>query len=81
MSGSVTDASAAPRRSPWYLEVADALAVGERNRRITPARTSEFIAMTPSGQSWSTSRRQASLGAPVLDLARSQKLSAYAPAI
>ena len=25
-------------RSPWYLEVADALAVGERNRRITPAR-------------------------------------------
>jgi hypothetical protein len=60
MSGSVTDASAAPRRSPWYLEVADALAVGERNRRITPARTSEFIAMTTSCQSWSTSRRRSS---------------------
>ena len=51
MSGSVTDASAALAAPPWYLEVADALAVGERNRRITPARTSEFIALTPSCQS------------------------------
>jgi hypothetical protein len=63
MSGSVTDASAALAAPQWYLEVTDALAVGERNRRITPARTSDFIAMTRGCQSWSTSRRRSS-GAP-----------------
>ena len=30
---------------PWHLELANALAVGERYRRITPARTNEFIAL------------------------------------
>jgi hypothetical protein len=28
--------------SLWHLELADALAVGERNERITPGRTSEL---------------------------------------
>jgi len=30
--------------SLWHLELANALSLGERNKRITPARTSEFIA-------------------------------------
>ena len=35
--------------SLWHLELANALAVAERNRRITPARTSEFIAFSKAG--------------------------------
>ena len=31
--------------SLWHLELVNALALGERNRRVTPARTSEFIAL------------------------------------
>ncbi len=31
--------------SLWHLELANALAMGERKRRITPARASEFIAL------------------------------------
>jgi hypothetical protein len=29
----------------WHLELANALAIGERNKRIMPARSSEFIAL------------------------------------
>ena len=31
--------------SLWHLELANALALGERKKRITPARTAEFIAL------------------------------------
>jgi hypothetical protein len=29
----------------WHLELANALAIGERHKRIMPARSSEFIAL------------------------------------
>lgn len=61
----------------WHLEIANVLALSERRRRITPARSAEFIALletlvivvdeeTPSG----------ALGR-VLDLAREERLTAY----
>jgi predicted nucleic acid-binding protein len=63
--------------SLWHLELANALAVAERNRRITPARTSEFIALIgglPIVVDEQTPSRALSA---VLDLARNEKLSAY----
>ncbi|MBV8934347.1 MAG: type II toxin-antitoxin system VapC family toxin [Alphaproteobacteria bacterium] len=63
--------------SLWHLEIANALAVGERNGRITPARTSEFIDLIgglPIAVDEQTPRL--ALGT-VLDLARSEQLSAY----
>src|SRR4029077_18552798 len=61
----------------WHLELADVLSSSERKRRITPARTSEFIALItglPIAIDEETSNR--ALGA-VLELARSQRISAY----
>lgn len=63
--------------SLWHLEVANALALGERKRRITPARTSEFIALIsglPIVIDEQTPNRALST---VLGLARSERLSAY----
>lgn len=61
----------------WHLEVANALVVGERNRRITPARTSEFIALI-GGLPIVVDEQTPSLALrTVLDLARSERLSAY----
>jgi predicted nucleic acid-binding protein len=63
--------------SLWHLELANALALGERNRRITPARTSEFIALIvglPIVVDEQTPNRALSA---VLELARSERLSAY----
>jgi predicted nucleic acid-binding protein len=63
--------------SLWHLELANALALGERNRRITPARTSEFIALIvglPIVVDEQTPNRAL---CAVLELARSERLSAY----
>ena len=63
--------------SLWHLELANALALGERNRRITPARTSEFVALIvglPIVVDEQTPNRALSA---VLELARSERLSAY----
>ncbi len=63
--------------SLWHLELANALASSERKRRITPARASEFIALIgglPIEVDEETPRRALSA---VLDLARSEGLSAY----
>lgn len=63
--------------SLWHLELGNALAIGERNTRITPARTSEFIALIgglPIVVDEQTPDRALST---VLDLARSERLSAY----
>ena len=63
--------------SLWHLELANALALAERKRRITPSRSSEFIALVaalPIATDAETSTR--ALNA-VLDLARSERLSAY----
>jgi predicted nucleic acid-binding protein len=63
--------------SLWHLELANALALGERKRRITPARTSAFIALIgglPIVIDEQTPNRALST---VLGLARSERLSAY----
>jgi predicted nucleic acid-binding protein len=63
--------------SLWHLELANALAAGERNKRITLARTSEFIALI-GGLPIVIDEQTPSLAlSTVLDLARSERLSAY----
>jgi len=61
----------------WPLELANALAVGERNGRITPARTSEFIALI-GGLPIVIDLQTPDLAlGRVLDLARSERLNVY----
>ena len=63
--------------SLWHLELANALVVAARSRRITPARASEFIALIgglPIVVDEQTPNH--ALGG-VLELARGQGLSAY----
>ena len=63
--------------SLWHLELANALALAERKRRITPARSSEFTALVaalPIVTDAETSTRALNT---VLDLARRERLSAY----
>jgi predicted nucleic acid-binding protein len=63
--------------SLWHLELANTLAMGERHRRITPARTSEFISLIaglPILIDEQTPNRALSA---VFDVARRQRLSAY----
>ncbi|MHB8418988.1 MAG: type II toxin-antitoxin system VapC family toxin [Myxococcales bacterium] len=63
--------------SLWHLEVANVLALGERKRRLTPARATEFVSLLqglPIGVDAETPAR--ALGA-ILDLARSGRLTAY----
>jgi predicted nucleic acid-binding protein len=63
--------------SLWHLELVNALAAGERKRRITPARTSEFIALI-GGLPIVIDEQTPKLAlGTVLDLARSERLSAY----
>ena len=63
--------------SHWHLELATALVVSERKRRITPARTSEFIALI-SGLPIVVDEQTPGIALGiVLDLARSEGLSAY----
>jgi predicted nucleic acid-binding protein len=63
--------------SLWHLELANALAVAERNRRITPARTSEFVALISGLPIVVDERTPERALDSVLHLARSEKLSAY----
>ena len=61
----------------WHLELANALASSERNRRITPARISEFIALI-SGLPIVIDEQTPNFAlSAVLDLARRERLSAY----
>lgn len=65
------------RELVWHLELANVLAVGERNRRITPARTSEFSALI-GGLPIVIYEQTASLAlSTVLDLARSERPAAW----
>lgn len=63
--------------SLWHLEVANALAVGERSRRITAARTSEFIALIGALPIVVDEQTPRLALTTVLDAARSEALSAY----
>jgi predicted nucleic acid-binding protein len=60
-----------------HMEMANALAVGERHGRITPARTSEFIALIAGIPIVVGEQTPLLALSTVLDLARSEGLSAY----
>jgi predicted nucleic acid-binding protein len=63
--------------SLWHLELANALASSERNRRITAARISEFIALI-DGLPIVIDEQTATVAlSTMLDLARREGLSAY----
>jgi len=63
--------------SLWHLELANALAMGERHRRITPARTSEFIALIDGLPIVIDERTPNVALSTVLELSRREQLSAY----
>ena len=63
--------------SLWHLELANALAMGERNRRITPARASEFIALIDGLPIVIDERTPNIALSSVLELSRRERLSAY----
>jgi predicted nucleic acid-binding protein len=63
--------------SLWHLELANALAMGERNKRITPARASEFIALIEDLPIVIDERTPNIALSSVLELSRRERLSAY----
>ena len=65
--------------SLWHLELANALAVGERKKRITPARASEFIALIGELPIVIDEQTANLALGTVLDLARSEGLSPVPP--
>jgi len=60
----------------WHLELANALAIGERNKRFMPARSSEFALIGGLPIVVDEQTPSFALGT-VLDLARKEGLSAY----
>jgi predicted nucleic acid-binding protein len=61
----------------WHLEIANVLALSERRGRITPANSSEFIALLETlGVVIDAEMPSRALGR-VLDLARAERLTAY----
>jgi predicted nucleic acid-binding protein len=63
--------------SLWHLELANALAGGERHKRITRARTNEFIALI-GGLPIVIDEQTPTLAlSTILELARSERLSTY----
>jgi predicted nucleic acid-binding protein len=61
----------------WYLEIANVLAVAERRRRITAADTAEFIDLLETLMIDLDHETPARAFGRVLDLARSERLTAY----
>ena len=61
----------------WHLEVADVLAMSERRRRITPARSAQFIEMLRGLEIVFDEETPARAWAEILDLARTEWLTAY----
>jgi predicted nucleic acid-binding protein len=65
--------------SLWHLELANALAMGERKGRITPARASEFIALIDGLPIVIDERTPNFALSSVLELSRREQLSACSP--
>jgi predicted nucleic acid-binding protein len=61
----------------WHLEVANVLALSERRRRITPAASTEFIAMIETLTIVVDDETPSHAFGRVLDLAREERLTAY----
>jgi predicted nucleic acid-binding protein len=70
-----TDAAAVP--SLWHLEVANVLALAERRRRITPAESTELIALLETIEIVVDEETPSHALGRVLDLAREERLTAY----
>jgi len=61
----------------WHLEVANVLSLSERRRRITPAGSTEFIAMLETLTIVVDDETPSHAFGRVLDLAREERLTAY----
>jgi len=70
-----TDAVAVP--SLWHPEVANVLALAERRRRITPAESTELIALLETLEIVVDEETPSHALGRVLDLAREERLPAY----
>ena len=61
----------------WHLEIANVLALSERRQRITPAGSSEFIALLETLAIIVDEETPSRALGRVLDLARAERLTAY----
>lgn len=61
----------------WHLEVANVLAVAERRKRITPADTAEFVELLETLMIVLDNETPTRAFNRMLDLARTQRLTAY----
>lgn len=61
----------------WHLEIANALALSERRRRITPAHSTEFIGLLETLAIIVDEETPSRALNRVLDLARAERLTAY----
>jgi predicted nucleic acid-binding protein len=61
----------------WFLEIANALALAERRRCITPAEIAEFIALLEALELDVDNENRARAFNEVLGLARRERLTAY----
>jgi predicted nucleic acid-binding protein len=70
-------AEAASVPAIWHLEIANVLALSERRRRITPAGSTEFIALLETLEIVIDEETPTRALGRVLDLAREERLTAY----
>jgi predicted nucleic acid-binding protein len=70
-----TEAASVP--AIWHLEIANVLALSERRRRITPARSAQFIAFLETLEIVVDEETASRALGRVLDLAREERLTAY----
>ena len=61
----------------WHLEIANVLVMSERRRRITPANSTEFIALLETLVIVVDEETPSRAFGRVLDLAREERLTAY----
>jgi predicted nucleic acid-binding protein len=61
----------------WHVEIANVLAVGERRHRITPARSAQFVGMLDGLGIAVDEEMPTRAWRQILDLARSEQLTAY----
>lgn len=69
------DAAAVP--AIWHVEVANVLALAERRRRITQARSAQFITLIEGLEIIVDEETPSRAFTRILDLAREQRLTAY----
>ena len=70
-----TEAASVP--AIWHLEIANVLALSERRGRVTPANSSEFIALLETLDVVVDEETPSRALGRVLDLARAESLTAY----